>query len=117
MYATSQRTGGDRMTDPPVLQSLLLQVSAALASLSVQYPVIAVGLFVLLLLALRRGFLMRLLAATLLLLYGAALGIHLATPVNAVENCPAPEQGPAPEQSPPPLMARTQQAPQQVHAP
>jgi uncharacterized membrane protein YdfJ with MMPL/SSD domain len=105
------------MTDPPVLQSLLLQVSAALASLSVQYPVIAVGLFVLLLLALRRGFLMRLLAATLLLLYGAALGIHLATPVNAVENCPAPEQAPAPEQSPPPLMARTQQAPQQMRAP
>jgi disulfide bond formation protein DsbB len=105
------------MTDPPALQSLMLQVSAALATLSVQYPVIAVGLFVLLLLALRRGFLMRLLAATLLLLYGAALGIYLATPVNAVERCPAPEQGPAPEQSPPPLMARTQQAPQQAEAP
>jgi hypothetical protein len=105
------------MTDPPALQSLMLQVSAALASLSVQYPVIAVGLFVLLLLALRRGFLMRLLAATLLLLYGAALGIHLATPVNAVESCPVPEQRPAPEQRPPPLMARTQQEPQQVHAP
>jgi hypothetical protein len=105
------------MTDPPVLQSLLLQVSAALASLSVQYPVIAVGLFVLLLLALRRGFLVRLLAATFLLLYGAAIGIYLATPVNAVENCQVPEQGPAPEQSPPPFMARTQQEPQQVQGP
>jgi disulfide bond formation protein DsbB len=94
----------------------MVQVSAGLATLSVQYPLLAMGLLLLLLLALRRGFLMRLLAATLLLLYGAALGIYLATPVNAVENCPVPEQSPIPEQSPPPFMARSDQETQQVHA-
>ena len=105
------------MMDPPALQSLMFQVSTGLATLSVQYPLVAVGLLVLLLLALRRGFLVRLLAATFLLLYGAAIGIYLATPVNAVENCQVPEQGPTPSQSPPPFMARTQQEPRQVQAP
>jgi hypothetical protein len=95
------------MTDPPALQSLMLQVSAVLTTLSVNYPLVAAGLFVLLLLALRRGWLVRLLAATLLLLYGAALGINLATPVSTAENCPVPEPSPVPEQSPPTFLART----------
>ena len=95
------------MTDPLVLQSFMFQVSAVLGALSAQYPLVAVGLFLLLLLALRRGLLVRLLAATLLLLYGAAIGIYLATPVNAAESCPGPAQGPVPEQSPPPFLART----------
>jgi hypothetical protein len=94
------------MTDPPALQSLMLQVSAVVTTLSLKYPLVAVGLFVLLLLALRRGLLMRLLAAALLLLYGVALGINLATPVNAAGNCPVPGQGPVPEQGPPPFLAR-----------
>jgi hypothetical protein len=100
------------MTDPPTLQSLMFQVSAVVTTLSVKYPLVAVGLFVLLLLALRRGWLMRLLAATLLLLYGVALGVNLATPVNAAESCPVPGQGPVPEQSPPPFLARTPTADQ-----
>jgi disulfide bond formation protein DsbB len=95
------------MTDPPALQSLMLQVSAVLTTFSVNYPLVAVGLFLLLLLALRRGLLVRLLAAVLLLVYGAALGINLATPVTAAEDCPAPPQSPVPEQSPPPFLARS----------
>ena len=94
------------MTDPPTLQSLMVQVSTVLAPLPVKYPLLALGLFVLLLLALRRGWLMRLLAATLLLLYGVAIGINLVTPVNAAESCPDPGQGPVPEQDPPPFLAR-----------
>ena len=93
------------MTDPPALQSFAFQLSAAVATPSVENPLVAVVLLLLLVLALRRGFLMRLLAATFLLLYGASLGIYLATPVNAVENCPVPEQRPVPEQSPPPFLA------------
>jgi hypothetical protein len=95
------------MTDPPTLQSLVLQVSAVLTTLPAKYPLLALGLFMLLLLALKRGLLVRLLAATLLLLYGAAIGINLATPVNAAGSCPVPGQGPVPEQSPPSFVART----------